>query len=143
MSISIIVPCYNEEASIPLFYQEATRVLQTMDTPYEILFVNDGSSDQTLPVIRQLAQRDPHITYLSFSRNFGKESALLAGLCNMNGDYVAVMTPTCRILLPFCPKCSTFSRPKTTTVLQRAVQTGKANLRYAAGLPTCSIRSST
>lgn len=91
MSISIIVPCYNEEASIPLFYQEATRVLQTMDTPYEILFVNDGSSDQTLPVIRQLAQRDPHITYLSFSRNFGKESALLAGLCNMNGDYVAVM----------------------------------------------------
>lgn len=55
MSISIIVPCYNEEASIPLFYQEATRVLQTMDTPYEILFVNDGSSDQTLPVIRQLA----------------------------------------------------------------------------------------
>lgn len=69
MSISIIVPCYNEEASIPLFYQEATRVLQTMDTPYEILFVNDGSSDQTLPVIRQLAQRDPHITYLSFSRN--------------------------------------------------------------------------
>ena len=58
MSISIIVPYYNEEASIPLFYQEATRVLQTMDTPYEILFVNDGSSDQTLPVIRRSSRHN-------------------------------------------------------------------------------------
>ena len=91
MDISIIVPCYNEEASIPLFYKEATRVLQSLGRPYEIVFVNDGSSDKTLETVRQFSQQDPHISYLSFSRNFGQESALLAGLCNVDGDYVAVM----------------------------------------------------
>ena len=91
MDISIIVPCYTEEASIPLFYKEATRVLQSLGRPYEIVFVNDGSSDKTLETVRQFSQQDPHISYLSFSRNFGKESALLAGLCNVDGDYVAVM----------------------------------------------------
>ena len=91
MDISIIVPCYNEEASIPLFYKEATRILQSLGRPYEIVFVNDGSSDKTLETVRQFSQQDPHISYLSFSRNFGKESALLAGLCNVDGDYVAVM----------------------------------------------------
>lgn len=91
MDISIIVPCYNEEASIPLFYKEATRVLQSLGRPYEIVFVNDGSSDKTLETVRQFSQQDPHISYLSFSRNFGKESALLAGLCNVDGNYVAVM----------------------------------------------------
>lgn len=91
MDISIIVPCYNEEASIPLFYKEATRVLQSLGRPYEIVFVNDGSSDKTLETVRQFSQQDLHISYLSFSRNFGKESALLAGLCNVDGDYVAVM----------------------------------------------------
>lgn len=91
MDISIIVPCYNEEASIPLFYKEATRVLQSLGRPYEIVFVNDGSSDKTLETVRQFSQQDPHISYLSFSRNFGKESALLAGLCNVDGDYVAMM----------------------------------------------------
>lgn len=91
MDISIIVPCYNEEASIPLFYKEATQVLQSLGRPYEIVFVNDGSSDKTLETVRQFSQQDPHISYLSFSRNFGKESALLAGLCNVDGDYVAVM----------------------------------------------------
>ena len=91
MDISIIVPCYNEEASIPLFYKEATRVLQSLGRPYEIVFVNDGSSDKTLETVRQFSQQDLHISYLSFSRNFGKESALLAGLCNVDGDYVAEM----------------------------------------------------
>lgn len=91
MDISIIVPCYNEEASIPLFYKEATRVLQSLGRTYEIVFVNDGSSDKTLATVRQLSQQDPHISFLSFSRNFGKESAMLAGLCNVDGDYVAVM----------------------------------------------------
>lgn len=91
MDISIIVPCYNEEASIPLFYKEATRVLQSLGRPYEMVFVNDGSSDKTLETVRQFSQQDPHISYLSFSRNFGKESALLAGLCNVDGDYVAMM----------------------------------------------------
>lgn len=91
MSISIIVPCYNEEASIPLFYQEITKVLGSMNTPYELLFIDDGSKDGTLSEIKELALKDMHVLYFSFSRNFGKEAALLAGLCNAQNDYVAVM----------------------------------------------------
>lgn len=89
--ISIIVPCYNEQEALPLFHKEVSRVLQEMGEPYELIFVNDGSRDSTLSVMRTLAEEDDHIVYLSFSRNFGKESAMYAGFCNARGDYVAVM----------------------------------------------------
>ncbi len=89
--ISIIVPCYNEQEALPIFYEEATKVLSAMSYDYELLLVNDGSRDGTLSVMRELARKDGHIKYLSFSRNFGKESAMYAGFCNADGDYVAVM----------------------------------------------------
>ena len=89
--ISAIVPCFNEEESIPLFYEESTRVLGSMDADYELLFINDGSSDNTLPILKELAAKDDHVKYISFARNFGKESAMYAGFCNAAGDYVAVM----------------------------------------------------
>ena len=89
--ISIIVPCYNEQEALPLFHKEVSRVLQEMGESYELIFVNDGSRDSTLSVMRTLAEEDDHIVYLSFSRNFGKESAMYAGFCNARGDYVAVM----------------------------------------------------
>lgn len=89
--ISVIVPCYNEQESLPLFYQEVTRVLTGMGRPYELLFVNDGSTDDTLPILRRLAAEDGAVRYLSFSRNFGKESAMYAGFRHAQGDYVAVM----------------------------------------------------
>jgi len=89
--ISIIVPCYNEEESLPVFYEEVTRVLTGMGRPYELLFVNDGSTDGTLELMKKLAQKDSNVVYFSFSRNFGKESAMYAGFCNVHGDYVAVM----------------------------------------------------
>ena len=89
--ISIIVPCYNEEESLPVFYEEVTRVLTGMGRPYELLFVNDGSTDGTLEVMKKLAQKDSNVVYFSFSRNFGKESAMYAGFCNAHGNYVAVM----------------------------------------------------
>ena len=89
--ISIIVPCFNEEASLPLFYEEAKKVLTGIGKPYEMLFVNDGSKDGTLAVLRELAQNDSAVRYLSFSRNFGKEAAMYAGLSHAAGDYVAVM----------------------------------------------------
>lgn len=89
--ISIIVPCYNEQEALPLFHKEITRVLQEMGESYELLLVNDGSRDSTLDVMRTLAQKDGHVVYLSFSRNFGKEAAMYAGFCNAQGDYVAVM----------------------------------------------------
>lgn len=89
--ISIIVPCYNEQESLPLFYPEIKKVLEEIGQPYELLFVNDGSSDNTLSVLRDLAAKDPAVRYLSFSRNFGKESAMYAGFCHAKGDYVSVM----------------------------------------------------
>ncbi len=89
--ISVIIPCYNEEESLPLFYPEVTKVLSGMRAEYELLFVNDGSKDRTLPILKELASKDPHVFYLSFSRNFGKEAAMYAGFVNCTGDYVAVM----------------------------------------------------
>lgn len=92
MKISIIVPCYNEEAALPIFYEELTRVMRDSlpSYDYELLLVNDGSRDGTLAVMRQLAA-DEHVKYLSFSRNFGKEAGMYAGLTNAAGELVAVM----------------------------------------------------
>ncbi len=91
MLLSIIVPCYNEQEVLPLFYRKAGEVLEKMGCDYELLLVDDGSKDGTLAVMKDLAEKDAHVKYLSFSRNFGKESAMYAGLCNAKGDYVAVM----------------------------------------------------
>ena len=90
--ISIIVPCYNEEEMIPLFYDEINKISQTMDTVmFEFIFVNDGSKDGSLKKFKELAAKDTRVKYYSFSRNFGKEAALYAGLVHAKGDYVAVM----------------------------------------------------
>ena len=90
-TLSIVVPCYNEEDSVPLFYKETIKVLTSIAVGYELIFVDDGSKDGTLQVIRKLAESDNNVRYISFSRNFGKEAALYAGLRNTSGDYVAVM----------------------------------------------------
>ena len=89
--ITIIVPCYNEQEALPIFYAETKKVLDTLPCEHELLFVNDGSSDGTLALLRQLAEQDGRVSYLSFSRNFGKEAAMYAGFCNADGDYIAVM----------------------------------------------------
>lgn len=89
--ITLIVPCYNEEAALPVFYKETTAVLQSMRTEYEILFVNDGSEDRTLEIIKSFAEADDAVRFISLSRNFGKEAAMYAGFCNAHGDYVAVI----------------------------------------------------
>ena len=91
MLLSLIIPCYNEELALPLFYEETSRVLAEMDCECEMLFVNDGSRDGTLGVIKALAERDERVRYLSFSRNFGKEAAMFAGFCNAHGEVVTVM----------------------------------------------------
>lgn len=90
--ISVVVPCYNEEEVLPLFYQEVTRVAGLMtDYSFEFLFVDDGSRDGTLQVMKELAEQDNRVKYLSFSRNFGKEAAMYAGFSNAKGDYVSLM----------------------------------------------------
>lgn len=89
--ISIIVPCYNEEEALPLFYKEINKVSETMDEEFEFIFVNDGSKDKTLEVIKNLSTLDKRCKYINFSRNFGKESAMYAGLELSTGDYVTLM----------------------------------------------------
>ncbi len=91
--ISVVVPCYNEEESIPLFYQEVNKITEKMKEKcdFEFVFVNDGSKDKTLEELRNLAKKDKRVRYLSFSRNFGKEAAMYAGLENATGDYITTM----------------------------------------------------
>ena len=90
--ISIVVPCYNEEPTLPILYKELNRVTAQMpDYDFEYLFVNDGSKDKTLVMLQEMATKDERVKYVSFSRNFGKEPALYAGLKNAKGDLVATM----------------------------------------------------
>lgn len=90
--LSIVVPCYNEQESLPYFYDEIKKIEKEMDyVNFEYIFVNDGSRDDTLKIARDLAKKDKKVRYVSFSRNFGKEAAMLAGLEYSKGDYVTVM----------------------------------------------------
>lgn len=90
-NLSIVVPCYNEEQTVPLFYQTVTPILGEIGLAYEIIFIDDGSRDATQEKVRRIAQADPRVSLISLSRNFGKEAALLAGLEYALGDAVIVM----------------------------------------------------
>ena len=90
--ISLVVPCFNEEETIPIFYQEVLKIEKELTgAEIEFRFVDDGSKDGTLKVLRELSKKDSRVHYVSFSRNFGKEAGLLAGLESAKGDYVATM----------------------------------------------------
>ena len=89
--ISIIVPCYNEEQAIPYFYEEITKVAKEMKNDFEFIFVNDGSKDKTIEIVKEYAKKDKRVKFIHFSRNFGKEAAMYAGLELSTGDYVAIM----------------------------------------------------
>lgn len=90
--ISVIIPCYCEEEAIPHYWSEASKTADSMsEVNFEFIFVDDGSKDNTLEILRELSQKDKRIRYISFSRNFGKEAAMFAGLKNSKGDYVAIM----------------------------------------------------
>lgn len=89
--VSIIVPCYNEEESIPLFYKEIKNVFSKINYKLELIFIEDGSKDKTLELIRNLSKEDKEVNFISLSRNFGKEAAMWAGLKHATGDFVTVM----------------------------------------------------
>ena len=89
--LSVIVPCYNEEGVTPLFYNEAIEHIKKCSKKYEIIFVNDGSKDNTLKELLELKKKDKNIKIIDFSRNFGKEAAMLAGLKEAKGDFITVM----------------------------------------------------
>ena len=90
--ISVVIPCYNEEKAIPIFYKEMNKVMVKMKKlDFELIFVDDGSSDSTLEVCKNLSKEDKRVKFLSFSRNFGKEAGIYAGLNKSTGDYVTLM----------------------------------------------------
>lgn len=91
-TVDIVVPCFNEEAVLNMFYDESSKVFDSLSNyQFRYIFVNDGSKDKTLDVLRALAQKDRRVKYISFSRNFGKESAMYAGLVNTTADLVVIM----------------------------------------------------
>lgn len=93
--ISVIVPCYNEQEALPFFFEAigkiAGKMKQEYNVDYEFVFVDDGSRDRTLEILRDFAKKDERVKYISFSRNFGKESAIYAGLEHVTGDYISMM----------------------------------------------------
>lgn len=91
MLISVVVPCYNEEKVIEITYTELLKNLSGITDDFELIFVNDGSKDKTIDLLKGFAELDKHVKYISFSRNFGKESAMLAGLKFASGDYTVIM----------------------------------------------------
>ena len=91
MKLSVVVPCYNEFQSLNKFYDEVNTKLNNSKITHELIFIDDGSSDDTIKVLRELAKNDKNVKVISFSRNFGKESAMLAGLEHAKGEYVGIM----------------------------------------------------
>ena len=92
IDISVVVPCYNEQGALPFYYDKMKEVMALLpELSFEIIIVDDGSTDGTLEAAKQLAKSDDRIRYISFSRNFGKEAAMYAGLKNASGKYTAIM----------------------------------------------------
>ena len=91
-TITIVVPCFNEQETLPYFYEEYLNLTRLMNyVRLELLFIDDGSTDDTLTLIKEYAKQDSSVKYISFSRNFGKEAAIYAGLQHASGDYVVIM----------------------------------------------------
>ncbi|AGU83145.1 glycosyltransferase family 2 protein [Streptococcus anginosus] len=140
MTISIIVPCFNEEESLPLFYAEMEKIKFQINDHFEYIFVNDGSKDRTLQILRDLNQVDKSVHYLSFSRNFGKEAALYAGLKHATGDLVTVMDAdlqdppelllTMKFMLEKNPDLDCVGTRRTTRDGESPIRSFFANLFY-------------
>ena len=111
--LSIVVPCFNEEPSVPLFYN-AVEKLKDKLPDFEYVFVDDGSSDKTLSELKELAQQNKSVHFVSFSRNFGKESAIYAGLKAAKGDYIVLMMLIYKIHPSCYLKCTKLLQQKTT-----------------------------
>ena len=132
MKISLIVPCYNEEDSLSALYGELTIVSQKMsDYEFEYLFIDDGSHDKTLDIIKGFSKSDARVTYISFSKNFGKEAAMYAGFCNATGDYVAVIDADMQDPPSLLPKMVKIleSGEYDSVATRRVTRTGESKIR--------------
>lgn len=120
--ISIIVPCYNEEESIPYFYDEIVKIAKKMkEAHFEFLFVDDGSKDKTLSLLKEYHKKDGRVRYLSFSRNFGKEAAIYAGLSFAKGDFVALMDADLQDPPELLPKMYQYTKEGYESIATRRV----------------------
>lgn len=136
--VSVVVPCYNEQEVLPMFYEEITKVTGQMskDFPelsFEYLFINDGSKDKTLDILRSLAEKDSRVRYISFSRNFGKESGMYAGLKGSKGDYVVVMDADLQHPPAFLPKMYSYVKDGEydCATTRRVSRQGESKIRSA------------
>lgn len=130
--ISIVVPCFNEAEALPIFYEEMCRVAGTLSgAELELWLVDDGSTDDTLAVMRDLHRRDERCRYLSFSRNFGKEAAMFAGLKSATGDYVAIMDADLQDPPSLLPEMFRIleEEPYDSVATRRSTRTGEPKIR--------------
>lgn len=130
--ISLIIPCYNEEEVLGILYDELKKVTTQMNTyDFEFLFVDDGSKDKTLSVLKMFAEKDDRVIYLSFSKNFGKEAAMYAGFCNATGDYVAVMDADMQDPPSLLPEMMTYleSGEYDSVATRRVTRAGEPKIR--------------
>lgn len=136
--ISIVVPCYNEEEVLPLFYEEIQKIMQQMkdehnELSFELVFIDDGSRDKTLLLLREMALKDKRVRYISFSRNFGKEAGMYAGLENSRGDYVVVMDADLQHPPAFLPRMYNYVRDGEfdCATTRRVSRKGESKIRSA------------
>jgi len=129
--LSLVVPCFNEEAAVPLFYDEAVKICAPINEQFEIIFVDDGSQDNTLGIFRRLANQDKRVHYISFSRNFGKEAAMLAGLQAARGEYIVTLDADGQDPLSLIPQMleSVVSGEYDCAAAKRVSRTGEPPVR--------------
>ena len=89
--LSLVIPCYNEDKCLHIVYEAIQQIFSNLDISYEILFVDDGSKDNSIKILKELSANNNNINYISFSRNFGKEAAILAGISNCDSDFIIIM----------------------------------------------------
>lgn len=136
--ISIVVPCYNEEEVLPMFYEEIQKIMKQMqdehhDLLFELVFIDDGSKDKTLEILRSMALQDKRVRYISFSRNFGKEAGMFAGLENAKGDYVVVMDADLQHPPAFLPRMYNYVKDGEfdCATTRRVSRDGESKIRSA------------
>ena len=131
--ISIVIPCYNEEKTIPYFYNEINKISKKIKCDFEFIFVNDGSCDNTMEIIKKYVRKDKRVKYIHFSRNFGKEAAMYAGLELSSGDYVTIMDADLQDPPTFIPEMLSILEDKKSdydiVALRRVNRKGEPKIR--------------
>lgn len=139
-TIDLIVPCYNEEEGLEHFVLETNKVIDSMpEYSFRYILVNDGSKDKTYLVMKKLAKQFPNVKYISFSRNFGKEAAMYAGLQHSTADYVVVMDADLQHPPTLFPQWQTLSKTRATMSAPQSVTNERAKANSEEFSQKCSL----